>query len=773
MTWFAFGEGRRVAIVPGVPISVGRDAESDLVIRGPRVSRTHVQISVDSDGECVVDDVSANGTFDADGTVRRTTITATTCFALGEVSGPCLVVSEVSNLDVRAALASFHPADDADEPHLRQTSDASNLVLLDGVTRFGRAPDNDVVLAGALASAYHAHVRRTGMVLEIIDLASERGTFVNGARVTRQRLQPDDRVTMGGSAFIVSIDGSLNASSEDSGQSLEVDGLTVQIGPATLLQGVSFFLPPRKVLAVVGPSGSGKSTLLGGLTGFSPATSGNVRVGGRDLYAEYDDLRFQVGLVPQSDLVPTQLKVRDALSYAARLRFPKDTTTSDRISRVDEVMADLGLTQRADLRIDRLSGGQRKRVSVALEMLTKPALLFLDEPTSGLDPGLDRQVMILLRELADAGRTVVVVTHSVENLSLADYLLVLAAGGYVAYFGPPEGAPAYFNVKDMPSVFLALDGTPGAEWARRWRESAHRTNTMTGDDRQAVAPPISASELRVSRPRGTWSQFLTLTARNIRVIRSDKTYAALLFVLPLVLAATGFLVGSAAGLGPADTSPFLNPESRLLLMVLVLGSVFTGAATSIQELVKDRVIYQRERAVGLSRFAYVGSKALVLGVIAALQGLAFAILSLVGRSGPQDPLAFPGTLDIAIIVAAATVASCMLGLVLSGFLPTRDAALPALVIATMVQVVFSGAIPLRFDKLLDLVGWMTPAYWEFRAMASSIGLDALLGNAAGSTWPQESSQWWLSMGVLGVMTIVFIGIAVAVTGRHDPGKKRR
>lgn len=773
MTWFAFGGGRRIPIVPGVPVTVGRDAGADLVLPGRRVSRQHVTVRIDDDGTCAVEDISSNGTFGSDGAVTTSIVQGTACFALGEASGPRLVISDRADLDLAAVLADFRPVGD-DDDHVPLPDDASNLVMLDGVTRFGRARDNDVVLTGALASAYHAHVRRSGLLLEVIDLASERGTFVNGTRVTRQRLQPDDRVSMGGSSFVVTVEGTLAAVAEDSGQSLEADGLTVEIGTATLLNGVSFRLPPRKVLAVVGPSGSGKSTLLGGLTGFTPATRGRVLVGDRDLYAEYDDLRFQVGLVPQSDLVPAQLKVREALEYAARLRFPKDTSAADRDRRVDEVMADLGLIQRAELRIDRLSGGQRKRVSVALEMLTKPALLFLDEPTSGLDPGLDRQVMILLRELADAGRTVVVVTHAVENLGLADYLLVLAAGGYVAYYGPPDDAPAYFNVSDMPSVFLVLEGTPGPEWARRWRESVNRTDTVS------VAPverpqtrATEPGDLRVSRPRGTWSQFLTLTSRNLRVIASDRTYAALLVVLPLVLAATGFLVGSAAGLGLSEDPPFLNPESRLLLMVLVLGSVFTGAATSIQELVKDRVIYQRERAVGLSRVAYIGSKALVLGVIAALQGLVFALLALVGRPGPEDPLVLPGTLEIAVIVAAATVASCMLGLVLSGFLPTRDAALPALVIATMVQVVFSGAIPLRFDRLLDLVGWMMPAYWEFRAMASSVGLDGLLGNPADPTWPQESSEWWLSMAVLCAMSVVFIVVAIVVTGRHDPGRNRK
>jgi hypothetical protein len=256
------------------------------------------------------------------------------------------------------------------------------------------------------------------------------------------------------------------------------------------------------------------------------------------------------------------------------------------------------------------------------------------------------------------------------------------------------------------------------------------------------------------------------------VILADRTYAALLLVLPLVLAATGFLVGNASGLG-IDEIVGVNPEARLLLLVLILGSVFTGAATSIQELVKDRVIYQRERAVGLSKVAYIGSKALVLGVIAAAQGFVFAFLSLIGRPGPADPLIFPGTFDIVLLVSLATVTSCMVGLFISGFLPTRDAALPALVIVTMVQVVFSGAIPMRFSALLDVVGPIMPGYWEFRALASSTDLDLLLGvDPQAATWPHEVGQWMGSAAVLTGMGVFFIIAAIYIAGRKDPGKKR-
>jgi len=769
MTWFVLTGDRRVAVIPGVPIRIGRDDSCDVVVDGARISRDHLLVSVnEAQDTWTIQDRSSNGSFTKDGPIRDVSGDELMVLALGEAQGPVIVISEDPDINVEAVLAGF--AAKGHESLAHEGGSAGNLTMLPGVTRFGRASDNDVVLQGVLASAHHAHVLQENNALHVIDLASARGTYVNGERVTRAEARPGDRVSMGGSTFLVTDDLRLNPIVEASGITLQARHVSVSVGEATLLHDVSFTVPARKVLAVVGPSGSGKSTLLGALTGFRPASSGSVLVDGRDLYQEYDEFRFRIGLVPQADLVPAQLRVRQALDYAARLRLPDDYGDADRADRIDQVMADLGLTERAGLRIDRLSGGQRKRVSVALEMLTKPSLMFLDEPTSGLDPGLDRQVMVLLREMADQGQTVVVVTHAVENLGLADYLLVLAAGGYVAYYGPPSLAPEYFGVPDMPSVFLALESAPGPEWQRRWVDHEHRSTSAVAatPEPDAVASPIA---MRVSRPRGTWSQFWTMTARNIQVIAADRTYATLLMVLPLVLAVTGFLVGNAAGLGIDEVLGF-NPEARLLLLVLVLGSVFTGAATSIQELVKDRVIYQRERAVGLSRVAYLGSKALVLGTIAAIQGFVFATLALLGRPGPADPLVLPGNLDISVMVAGATVASCMLGLVLSAVIPTRDAALPALVIATMVQVVFSGAIPLRIQGLVDAVGWVMPGYWEFRAMAASVDLDALLGpETTETTWTHAASEWWLSAIVLAVMSAVFITVAIALLSRSDPGKR--
>lgn len=271
-----------------------------------------------------------------------------------------------------------------------------------------------------------------------------------------------------------------------------MQGLTVVVdrGRKTLLDQVSFPVGAKCLLAVVGPSGAGKSTLLGALTGLRPADRGTVLYDGRDLYRDYAELRSRIGLVPQDDILHSQLTVRRALTYAAELRFPQDTAKAERQARVDEVIGELGLEQRADLPIHSLSGGQRKRVSVALELLTKPSLLFLDEPTSGLDPGMDRSVMNMLRDLADDGRTVIVVTHSVLNLEGCDRLLVLAPGGRIAYFGAPGEAST------------SSASTSGPRPSKHSRTSATATGPgNTGPRRCSAATSTSPPPGPRSRPR--------------------------------------------------------------------------------------------------------------------------------------------------------------------------------------------------------------------------------------------------------------------------------
>lgn len=277
--------------------------------------------------------------------------------------------------------------------------------------------------------------------LEIQDLHTINGTFVNGVQVEQSSLREGDTVTIGNVDLVVQ-DGTLVKPTT----ATRVGGLEVQSidfvveGGKKLLDDISFSAGPGSLTAVIGPSGAGKSTLARLIVGNTQPSAGKVSFEGHGVHAEYAVMRNRIGMVPQDDVVHPQLTVSQALHYAAELRLPPDTTKEDREQVVSRVLEELEMTKHAETRVDKLSGGQRKRASVAMELLTGPSLLILDEPTSGLDPALDRQVMSLMRQLADAGRVVVVVTHSLTYLSYCDQVLLLAPGGKTAYCGRPAAS---------------------------------------------------------------------------------------------------------------------------------------------------------------------------------------------------------------------------------------------------------------------------------------------------------------------------------------------
>ncbi|GFM96318.1 hypothetical protein Sfulv_11290 [Streptomyces fulvorobeus] len=374
--------------------------------------------------------------------------------------------------------------------------------------RIGRALENELVVSDLQVSRHHAefHATPDGR-FEIRDLGSHNGTYVNGQPLSKSGsalLGPNDIVGVGHSTFRL-VGGRLEEFVDTGAVSFAARHLTVTVdGGKQILQDVSFGVPEKSLIGVIGPSGSGKSTLLKALTGYRPANQGDVLYDNRNLYKQFAELRQRIGLVPQDDILHKELTVTRALKYAAKLRFPADTTEAERQARILEVLAELKLDIHKDKKVTSLSGGQRKRVSVALELLTKPSLIFLDEPTSGLDPGMDRDVMQLLRGLADDGRTVLVVTHSVAELAICDKLLVMAPGGSVAYFGPPEEALNFFGYTSWADVFSAFENYRDYDWAGRWRGSQHYQMYAADIDAVAAQPVHmpSPQQMRPPKPQG-------------------------------------------------------------------------------------------------------------------------------------------------------------------------------------------------------------------------------------------------------------------------------
>ncbi len=645
--------------------------------------------------------------------------------------------------------------------------------------RIGRVPDNDLVLSDLNVSRHHAELRKspTGSY-EIVDLGSHNGTFVNGQQVSSQLLTEQDIVSIGSSTFRLK-DGELRQFVDEGNITFTAQDLVVKVGGGkVLLDRVTFPIPEKCLLGVIGPSGAGKSTLLGALTGMRPADTGTVLYDNRDLYKNYNELRYRIGLVPQESVLHTQLTARRALQYSAELRFPADTKASERDGRVDEVMGELGLTKHANTRADRLSGGQLKRVNVAQELLTKPSLLFLDEPTSGLDPGLDKSVMEQMRDLAHDGRTVIVVTHSVDNLDTCDRLLVLVPGGRIAFYGPPDEGLSYFGQSRWAEVFQDFERYPDRDWAAQFAASPAYAQYVLGQRPKPPAKADGPSDLPALPPaqrRGAFRQMATLTRRYVRVIASDRGYLTFMGLLPVILGLLIHFVGTAQGLaGP----PHTNQSAQEVLLMLVICACLAGAASSVRELVKERAIYIRERAAGLSSGAYLSSKLLVLGVISVAQSFILVLIGLAGRPMPPTGSFLTGAplAELLLGIAALALASMCLGLLVSALVSTSEKAMPFLVLLTMVQVILSGGVLSLSGKAgLEQLAYIAPSRWGFGAVASTANLNVInptLGNFTDPLWAHTSTAWLRDMGYTIGLAVIFTLLTWIKLRRIGPRRRR-
>ncbi|MFJ6388426.1 FHA domain-containing protein [Streptomyces sp. NPDC091972] len=660
------------------------------------------------------------------------------------------------------------------------------------IMRIGRALENDLVVSDLQVSRNHAefHSMPDGR-MEIRDLGSHNGTYVNGQPIPKggsTLLGPSDIVGVGHSTF--RIVGDRLEEFVDTGEvTFSARHLTVTVdGGKQILKDVSFGVPEKSLIAVIGPSGSGKSTLLKALTGYRPADQGDVLYDNRNLYKQFAELRQRIGLVPQDDILHKELTVKKALKYAAKLRFPADTTAQERENRIDEVLRELKLDIHKEKKVTSLSGGQRKRVSVALELLTKPSLIFLDEPTSGLDPGMDRDVMQLLRGLADDGRTVLVVTHSVAELALCDKLLVMAPGGAVAYFGPPEEALNFFGYDTWADVFSAFENYRDYDWAGRWKGSQHYQ--MYAADIDAVAPQSVQTPpmqgMKPPKPQRWAGQFGTLVRRYVSVIASDKGFLALTVILPLVLGAVSLLIDFGDNLLPKPVDPRTkqpepNSTATTVLLILAVGACFAGAANSVRELIKERVIYERERATGLSRSAYLMSKVVVLGVITVLQGLMVGVIGFASRGLPKEGLVLgSATLaELCLPIMGLGFTSMMFGLIISALVRTSEKTMPLLVMFAIVQVVFTGCLfTLHGTVGVNELSYLMPSRWAVAAAGATLDFNQVNppvkpGDTTDPLWNHAVSTWGLDVVALIALGIVCGFLVSRFLRRHEPEVMRK
>lgn len=622
----------------------------------------------------------------------------------------------------------------------------------------GRLPDCDIQVDSPIVSREHARLiwGADGWILE--DQHSTNGTFVNKKRLVGcTLLHKGDRVEIATFAFLFTGD-ALHLVDTEGRVRIEAHNLYKEIKdrisgqPRRLLNKINLVIEPGEFVGIFGTSGSGKSTLLDALNGRRPATGGEVIYNHADLYKAFDQFRSAIGYVPQQDIVHRKITVRHALDYTARLRLPPDTTQSEIDAYIVAVLERVGLADKADLPIDTpapLSGGQLKRVSLAVELVANPKVLFLDEVTSGLDAGTDKKMMHLFRELAADHKTVICVTHTLENIDDC-HLVVLLHQGELVYFGPPQQVTKYFEIQRPSQVYELLECAQTKEWVDKYLNSIYYQTYVTDRLSESAREPEQEPELVIQSPEKrrwfSWSQANTLMRRYLDLIFSDRrNLAILLFQAPLIAAVIGLVFRT------DDPLPARAAVESQISFVLVLSAIWFGCLNSARELVKELPIYLRERSVNLKIIPYLASKVFPLAVLCGLQCLfLLAIVSTLASLSGDFLYRF-------WVLFLAGMAATTMGLAVSAVVDSNDKAVAMVPILLIPQVVLSDAIVSLGDISLALAKATIISFWAFDAMKTTLSAETLAAkDPAGQVIILISGTYCNDLSAIAILGLIFL-----------------
>ncbi|MGI8638862.1 MAG: FHA domain-containing protein [Pyrinomonadaceae bacterium] len=602
----------------------------------------------------------------------------------------------------------------------------------------GRADTSDIKIDGLQISNSHARLLQTNSGIVIEDLNSTNGVYVNGQRITRQNITPPDAVQIG--SFLIKIDEAGNVSVFDTRSKTRIDSVNVikEVknrsggGMIRLLDNVSLSIQPNEFVGLLGPSGAGKSTLMEAMNGMRPASGGSVLINNLDLYQHLDSLKQSIGYVPQDDIIHRELTVYRTLYYVAKLRLSSDVSSTEIKQIIDEVLDVTGISERRDVPINQLSGGQRKRVSIAVELITKPSIIFLDEPTSGLDPATEEKIMKLFRQIAESGRTVILTTHAMENVKLFDKIVVLMRGK-LAFYGEPDEALRHLNASSFKDLYDKLEEPIEQKIKQHGDGNRHQITeqvaeewkkkfTQTPQYKKNIHEPlkelgkVQSHSVRKSNRLGlvgSIRQWLTLSRRYAEVLLRDKLNLFILFAqAPIIAVLTYFVMGE-------------NQPRDFVYFILSLVAVWFGTSVSAREIIRERPVYKRERMVNLGLIPYLFSKLFVLGIIVGIQCLLlFLPLKFLDLTGlmpmPGELLGIPQFWTM-LLTAAVGIA---LGLLISAVVKTSELATSLVPLILIPQILFSGlvGVPSGINKVAGLI---MPATWSFDTMKRYSTLDTL------------------------------------------------
>jgi ABC transport system ATP-binding/permease protein len=738
------GAGGRTPTLPSEPprppggkvITIGRDPKSDVPIDLPTVSWHHASITVEGEKYVLRDVDSTNGTSigSLGNRIREVVLKPGDDVYLGsyKISATQLLSPEKSVGD-----AAYHQVN-----------------FRGGAMEIGRDPDCDVPLAYPMVSWRHARLTRTAEGIFVEDLGSRNGTFVDGVRVSGKTLvKQGQEIGLGSFRFQLLAGGQLAQREYHGNVTIEANGIVVTVpNGKRLLDPVSLTVFPSELVALMGPAGAGKTTLLKALNGYTRPVEGTVLFNGASLYDYYDRFRQQMGYVPQDDIVHPQLTVRQALYFSARLRT--DLSDAEINERTEKVLSDLGIPDKIDTVIGSperktLSGGQRKRVNIALELITDTPLLFLDEPTSGLSSYDAESVVDLLKQLSRSGKTIVTTIHqpSLKVYRQFDDLLMVSrdrgdSPGALVYFGPayPDSIQ-FFNPPPAPSpephtavtaqelnpemLFSGMATVPESSRTQTWRKrfEASRYNQEFVTDRRGTQPAARGKTVdQQARRQFGFTQWLALVRRNVIVKLQDRAQTAILLIQAPLFAVLVALVNY-----PLRANHFDELAQKLPIVhfLMVVAAIWFGCNNAARDIVGEWTIYKRERMVTLKLFPYVFSKLAVLFGLCIFQcGTMLAIVYFACGLKSNFFLDF-------IVLLLASMIGAGLGLSISALSRTNESAIALLPVVLLPIIALGGGMrPIYLmPKAGQVVSTIIPSRWSYEAN--------LLHEGAAKEWGQK------------------------------------
>jgi ABC transport system ATP-binding/permease protein len=667
----------------------------------------------------------------------------------------------------------------------------------------GRSPNSSsaIELDAPTVSRLHATINPNSKGSYILQDRSSNGTFVNGERLEKSyELNKGDMIQVG--PYVLLFTGeALELTNANNQIRLDAHKLTFQVKDKkgdtfTILNNVYLVLEPGQLVAFVGGSGAGKSTLMKALLGIAPISSGDVFLNGDNLRRNWPIYRSQVGYVPQDDIIHRDLTVEEVLRCACQLRLPPDTNISEVIG---NTLEQIKLSHVRNTLVSRLSGGQRKRVSIGVELLADPKLFFLDEPTSGLDPGLDKEMMQLLREQADRGRTIALVTHATDNIGICDRIAFMGLGGSLCYYGPPEEALAFFqdnggnfegeHFGDFADIYIELNRGKNkaaivervSYWSQTYANSpeykSYIQNSLSPGKENQQAAKSKSSKTVIS----SFAQLSLLCQRYWKLVSRDTTSLVLtLLAGPITIALTGLPLRNEQPLEFMD-APSITQASLALRLLFIFSciAIWIGLSNAIREIVQEAAIYFRERLLNLGLLPYLTSKLIIRGGLALVQTLLISAVVLLVFQAPKSELV-PWPVGFAITTFMTLLASTSLSLMLSAFVKTENEGNGILPLVMIPQIIFSGVL-FTLDGWSSKVSWLMLSRWSIGAYGALADVNAMApkpnpvlseevlkdifqpSSVYEATWSNLSLNW----GILIAHTLIYSIVALIILRRKD------